>query len=91
MQLDFDSSQVTYEELVEMFFTFHDAAQAPETGWARSVIFVDGSEQEQIARAVMQRVQAESSVDLESVVADMMGEIEAVMAPEREHWLSSPG
>ena len=29
VQLDFDPSKVTYEALVEKFFTFHDATQAP--------------------------------------------------------------
>lgn len=60
VQLDFDPSRVTYEELVEDFFTFHDATQAPESGWAMSAIFVDGPDQEGIARTVMQRVQGHS-------------------------------
>ncbi|OFW58170.1 MAG: hypothetical protein A2133_00675 [Actinobacteria bacterium RBG_16_64_13] len=60
VQLDFDPSKVSYEELVEKFFTFHKAAHAASTGQYRTVIFVNGAEQERIARAVMQRVQETS-------------------------------
>jgi peptide-methionine (S)-S-oxide reductase len=55
VQLDFDPTQVSYEE-----FSFHDATSAPSTGQYRSLIFVNGPEQEAIARSVLERVQAES-------------------------------
>jgi methionine-S-sulfoxide reductase len=61
VQLDFDPAQVSYEELVEMFFSFHDATMAPANGQYRSVIFANSAEQERIARAVLQRVQAGST------------------------------
>jgi Peptide methionine sulfoxide reductase len=60
VQLDFNPSQVTYEALVEKFFAFHDATRAPSSGWSMSAIFVDGPEQERVARSVMQRVQENS-------------------------------
>jgi peptide-methionine (S)-S-oxide reductase len=43
-----------------MFFSFHDATFAPISGQYRSVIFVADAEQERIARAVLERVQAAS-------------------------------
>ncbi len=60
VQLDFDPTQVSYEQLVEYFFSFHDATSAPTTGQYRSVIFVNGPEQEAVARSVLRRVQASS-------------------------------
>lgn len=60
VQLDFDPTQVSYEQLVEDFFSFHDATSAPATGQYRSVVFVKGPEQEAIARSVLQRLQASS-------------------------------
>jgi peptide-methionine (S)-S-oxide reductase len=60
VQFDFDPAQVSYEQLVEMFFSFHDATFAPPSSQYRSVIFVNGPEQERIAREVLQRVQAGS-------------------------------
>ena len=58
VQVDFDPSQVTYEQLVEDFFSFHDATvPAGSTSQYRSVIFVSGSEQEQTARSVLQGAQ----------------------------------
>ena len=68
MQLDFDPSQVSYEELVEKFFSFHDATFAPSTGQYRSVIFVNGADQEQIARSVTQRVQADSKGTIQTQI-----------------------
>lgn len=61
VQLDFDPAQVSYEELVRQFFSFHDATTAPSTGQYRSVIFASGAEQEQTARSVLQRVQQSSA------------------------------
>ena len=57
MQLDFDPSRVTYEALVEKFFSFHDTTRAASSGWSMSAIFADGPEQEQVARSVLQSVQ----------------------------------
>jgi methionine-S-sulfoxide reductase len=58
VQVDFDPSKVTYEELVEKFFSFHDATLGPSTGQYRTAIFAGDAEQERIARSVVQREQA---------------------------------
>jgi methionine-S-sulfoxide reductase len=68
VQLDFDPTQVSYEQLVEDFFSFHDATSAPSTGQYRSVIFVNGPEQEATARSVLQRVQAGSRGDVKTQI-----------------------
>jgi methionine-S-sulfoxide reductase len=68
VQVDFDPAKVTYEELVQDFFAFHDATYAPSTGQYRSVIFVSDAGQEQVARAVMQRVQEESEQPLKAQI-----------------------
>jgi peptide-methionine (S)-S-oxide reductase len=60
VQFDFDPAKVSYEQLVEMFFSFHDATFAPISGQYRSVIFVADAEQERIARSVLERMQAAS-------------------------------
>ncbi len=57
VQVDFDPAKVTYQELVEDFFVFHDATYAPSTGQYRSVIFPSDAGQEQVARTVMESVQ----------------------------------
>ncbi len=57
VQLDFDPSQISYEELVRYFFEIHDPTtlnrQGPDFGKQyRSVIFFHDAEQEQIARRI---------------------------------------
>lgn len=60
VQVDFDPARVSYEELVEKFFTFHDATLAPATGQYRTAIFAGDSEQERVARLAMERQQAKT-------------------------------
>jgi peptide-methionine (S)-S-oxide reductase len=69
VQLDFDPAKVSYEQLVEMFFSFHDATFAPISGQYRSVIFVADAEQERIARTVLERVQAASEETIRAQIA----------------------
>jgi hypothetical protein len=56
-------------------------AYCQRLGGTASVVVVDER---------LDQIQAESTVALGSAVADMMGDIEAAMAPAREHWLSAP-
>jgi peptide-methionine (S)-S-oxide reductase len=63
VQIDFDPSEVSYEQLVERFFALHDPTQlnrqGPDVGTQyRSAIFFHDAEQERIAREVRERVQA---------------------------------
>ncbi|MEQ1834446.1 MAG: peptide-methionine (S)-S-oxide reductase MsrA [Candidatus Eisenbacteria bacterium] len=59
IQVTFDPAQVGYRELLELFFVFHDPTtldrQGPDTGRQyRSAIYTHSSEQERVAREVIQ-------------------------------------
>jgi peptide-methionine (S)-S-oxide reductase len=63
VELDFDPAQVSYEELVRVFFDIHDPTtlnrQGPDFGKQyRSVIFVHDAEQEGIARKIKDELDA---------------------------------
>jgi peptide-methionine (S)-S-oxide reductase len=63
VQLDFDPAQVSYEELVRVFFDIHDPTtlnrQGPDFGKQyRSVIFFHDAEQEAIARRIKDELDA---------------------------------
>lgn len=58
IQVTFDPAQVSYRELLELFFVFHDPTtldrQGPDVGTQyRSAIFTHSSEQERVAREVI--------------------------------------
>jgi peptide-methionine (S)-S-oxide reductase len=63
VQVDFDPAQVSYEELVRVFFDIHDPTtlnrQGPDFGKQyRSVIFFHDAQQEAIARKVRDELDA---------------------------------
>ena len=58
IQVSFDPDQISYRELVDLFFAFHDPttlnAQGPDTGTQyRSIILTNSAEQEVVARAAI--------------------------------------
>jgi peptide-methionine (S)-S-oxide reductase len=57
VQLDYDPSRLTYEELVEVFFASHDASYRSYKVQYMSAIFFNDPEQERIAREVKARVE----------------------------------
>ncbi len=64
VEIAFDPSTVTYQELVERFFTMHDPTQknrqGPDVGTQyRSAIFVHDASQERIAAEVKDRLERE--------------------------------
>ena len=64
VRITFDPQVVSYEELVAAFFAMHDPTtrdrQGPDVGRQyRSAIFTESPEQEQTARAVLERLQAQ--------------------------------
>lgn len=61
VEIKFDPSKVTYQELVDIFFELHDPTtlnrQGPDVGdQYRSVIFFHSPEQEKIAKATKERL-----------------------------------
>ncbi len=64
VELDFDPAQVSYEQLLDAFFSFHDPTtlnrQGPDWGRQyRSAIFIHSPEQEAAARAKIEQLTAE--------------------------------
>jgi peptide-methionine (S)-S-oxide reductase len=64
VRVTFDSSVLGFEDVLEVFFAFHDPTtlnrQGPDMGTQyRSVVFAESEEQEQTARAMIARLEAE--------------------------------
>jgi peptide-methionine (S)-S-oxide reductase len=64
VELDFDSTEITYEQLLDAFFSLHNPTtlnrQGPDRGTQyRSAIFFHSPEQEAQARAKIERLTAE--------------------------------
>jgi peptide-methionine (S)-S-oxide reductase len=64
VRVTFDSSVLGFEDVLEVFFSFHDPTtlnrQGPDMGTQyRSVVFAESEEQEQTARAMIARLEAE--------------------------------
>ena len=62
VEVMFDPTQVTYADLLEMFWGMHDPTQKNRQGWDigtqyRSAIFTTSSHQEDVARRSMERAQ----------------------------------
>ncbi|MCL5735946.1 MAG: peptide-methionine (S)-S-oxide reductase [Actinobacteria bacterium] len=57
VQIDFGPARVTYEELVEMFFGFHDPTRSAHKRQYMSAIFVHNPDQERVVGMVASRVQ----------------------------------
>lgn len=65
VQVRFDPSQVTFEQLLDLFFSIHDPTQLNRQGpdWGtqyRSVVFYHSPEQEAAARAKIEQLTAEN-------------------------------
>ncbi len=63
VQVEFDSAKVSYEQLVDAFWSMHDPTtlnrQGPDIGTQyRSAIFFHSAEQERVARASKEKAQA---------------------------------
>ncbi len=68
VELDFDPTQVSYEELVTAFFSFHDPTRSSSRQYM-SAIFTHGDEQALVARAVLQRTQEGLRREIQTYIA----------------------
>jgi peptide-methionine (S)-S-oxide reductase len=68
VQVDFDPATISYRQLVELFFADHDPTVPGLPRQYRSVIFVQDAEQEQVAREVMQQVQASAKRPVQTAI-----------------------
>jgi peptide-methionine (S)-S-oxide reductase len=64
VEIDYDPAQISYEQLLEAFFSLHDPTQLNRQGpdWGsqyRSVIFYHTPEQQAAAKAAVERLAAE--------------------------------
>jgi len=73
VELEFDPSQVSYEQLLDAFFTLHDPTtlnrQGPDWGTQyRSAIFFHSPEQETLAKAKIEQLTAEGGFKPKRIV-----------------------
>ncbi len=68
VQVDFDPTKISYQELVEAFFADHDSTVRGLPVQYRSVVFVHDAEQERVAQAVMATVQAAAERPVQTVI-----------------------
>jgi peptide-methionine (S)-S-oxide reductase len=55
IQIDYDPSQISYEDLLEVFWNSHDPTSRPYSRQYMSIIFTHNAEQERLARETMER------------------------------------
>lgn len=84
-QVEYDPSQVSYEELLDVFWNIHDPTslnrQGPDRGEQyRSVIFFHNSQQEEVAKRSKQKLQISGRFD-----KDIVTQIQ----PAKEYYLAT--
>jgi peptide-methionine (S)-S-oxide reductase len=77
VELDFDPSTISFEQLLDAFFTLHDPTtmnrQGPDWGAQyRSVVFFHSPEQEQQARAKIEQLTAEGRFKPKRIVTQVV-------------------
>lgn len=68
VQIEFDPDEITYQDILDIFFTIHDPTtlnrQGPDTGTQyRSAIFYHSPEQKEIAESTIREVDEEGAWD----------------------------
>lgn len=68
VQVDFDPSSVSYQELLSVFFAGHDCSLASAKRQYMSVVFYHDSEQERLARAAKAEIEAQRNVVVQTEI-----------------------
>lgn len=71
VQIDFDPSQITYEALLNVFWSAHDPLEPPSSRQYMSAIFCHNAEQERVALASRERLEAACGHRLHTAVAPL--------------------
>lgn len=88
VQIHFDPAEISYRDLLEIFYTIHDPTtpnrQGPDVGpQYRSILFFHNEEQERIAREVTAEVDARG--DWEDAVVTQIEPLDTFYAAEAYH------
>ena len=84
VQIEYDSHQISYEELLEVFWQCHDPTQLNRQGWDigtqyRSAIFTHGPAQEKAAKQSIKQLSASGKIS---------GNITTEVSPAKEFWIA---
>lgn len=88
IQVTFDPAVISYRELLELFFAFHDPttrdAQGPDVGTQyRSIILTHSAEQEAVARSVIAALDSDGTFD--APIVTQVGPLQAFWPAEAYH------
>jgi len=73
IQIDYDPTQVTYEQLLEVFWNSHDPTSRPYSRQYMSIIFTHSAEQERLALQTMEREAARRGKAITTQVVPFSG------------------
>ena len=84
VQIEYDSHQISYKELLEVFWQCHDPTQLNRQGWDigtqyRSAIFTHGPEQVEVAKQSIKQLYTSGKIS---------GSITTEVSPAKEFWIA---
>lgn len=93
VQIEYNPQQVSYQQLLEVFWSIHDSTQLNRQGadrgeQYRSVIFYHSPEQEQIARSSKQRLQQSNQFTSEIVTQIQPASTYYLASEEHQQYLA---
>jgi len=68
VQVDYDPARVSYQDLLSMFFAFHNPCTPNHSTQYKAVVFADGPEQQARAQAALTAAAAEYGQDAQTAV-----------------------
>lgn len=83
VEIDYDPTQISYEDLVEIFFAKHNETLKPYDVRVKSLIFYRNDEQKRVAERILERIRSEAPED-EYVYTELKS-FEVLYLAEDEH------